>query len=352
MTSAITDGRALIFRVEGSVPIVIEHPAVLEARAQEKSYQPGQPAGIINNLSPTGTSRTSFNWKPRKAHAAHVVSQETEVVGSQRENRQEKSALILEPNFYQFTPFVQGQRIHDFLNPTRWYAGNVRYMEKTSFNTKKLEEEGYNAPDIDILAFQGWEQCDVVHLHTHGNAICRDPANPTPEGCTTYLTTGIHYSLDVFEEHRSEFMERKGHGLSISYGSIHEISKTIKAYEVVLLVDFFRYHYDSGELENMILSFSACEILFEADMAQALREVSQDSDLFAFTKSVWTGDSQKAYTRLYRDMIQKGLPAKDAFDRMPDDLKSGLKPSAVGYEPEIYNIPDDIEGVEEDYLQE
>lgn len=352
VTFTVTDGRALIFRVEGSVPIVIEHPAVLEARAQEESKQPGQPAVIKKNLSTTGASRTRFSWIPRKAHAAQVVSQETEVVGSQRENREEKSALILEPYFYQLTPFVQGQRIHDFLNPTRWYAGNVRYMEKTSFNTKNLEEEGYNAPDIDIRAFQGWDQYDVVHLHTHGNAICRDYANPTPEGCTTYLSTGIYYSTDFFEEHKSEFMDWKGHGLSIKVHSIPDIGKKINAYEVFLLPDFFRYHYDAGELENMILSFSACEVLFEADLVHALKEVSQDSDLFAFTRSVWTDDSQKAYTRLYRDMIEKGLTAEDAFKRMPEDLKSGLESIAVGYEPEMYNIPDDIEGVNNDYLQD
>jgi len=365
VTFTVTDGRVLVFRVDGSVPIIIEHPAVVAAQNQEGSNQPHSPHLTRNQFNSPDLSGIDMDWGPDEVQAAQVVSQETEVVGSQRDNREEKFAHVLEPYAFDFlspssADLVNGRDVSQILEAARWYADRVQYKENTSVDIDRLTKEGFSNPTVSLSDFEDWQKYDVVHLHTHGKAACEDPENIAPGNCTTYFSTGIFYTVSSVLENRSKFRERRGIGLEIIHSSIPEHNVETDVAEVAILPDFFRNTYSSGELENMILSFSSCEILFEADMHQALKQVSKDTDLFAFTRSVYTKDSTKAFTNLYRDMVEKGLSAEDAYDRMPQNMKEFQASSSIGYENQVYNIPEDRRDIdddgvielEKDYIQE
>lgn len=333
-----TDGRALVFRVDGSVPFIFEHPGIQPNAPDRK--QIGTTSLKSDKNEHEGGER---EWKfgIRTTHAQPVVSEETNVVGAQREEREEKRALVLSPYHWEFQPYDESPQVASTLGQMRWYNGRVTY-------------EANNTPEdknINLTDFLGWENYDTIHVATHGLSICPDPTNPV--GCTSFLYTGLEIPKENFEANRDKYEPYKGMG--VRFQPNRYVSKTtengivieksegdIASYDVVVLPDFFRQNYGGGKLKNKILFFSACEILAQGDMLNALKSATENSDLFAWTRVVYSGDAQAAANQLYEDMAQNGMSAEDAYEKLPDNMKLGLPSKATDYEPQLYDLGDEM----------
>lgn len=325
----ITDGRVIIYRVNGSVPIIVEHPGV----ATEASSTTGPNAMTHVDLDWQETlSSVSLPSLPAvpAAYAQPVISEPTDVVGSQRDNRNKKRALVLAPYEWHFGSDDDAPVAAEALRNTRWYEGNVTYVA----NANKTDQ------NVRVQDFLGWEQYDTIHVSTHGRSVC-----PHENACTTYLNSGVRIPEGDKENFIEQHGDLKGIGLGFVDTSDTDDDESVNQVELVVTADFFKSYYNSGSLKNKIFYFSACEILAQSDMFQALDAASDNSDFFSWTYSVQADDAMAVAADLYEKMAAQGQAAGDAYRRIPDDKKLNRPSDATNYDTgRIYGIEPDEEG--------
>lgn len=309
-----TDGRVIFFRVEDGLPIVVEHPG--EDNTQAHSSPPQNDArGNTNQTSPASIFGANI------AHAQAVVSQPTGVVGMQRENREQKNALLLAPYLWDFGTGDETPQVANILQQTRWYKDGVT----TITNPQK------DSQNVTVEDFASWADYDVVHLSTHGNSACK---NNDPDGlCKTYFQTGHRFDIENLDKIKEEYGSYLGVGLKAPERGDSGVA------EFIIMSDFIKNYYGGGKLKNQTVFLSACELLAQSDMKAAFETAGQNTDLFAWTYSVNVSDAKNAAVKLYRYMAADGQSAGKAFKRLPDGEKTGLPSSAADYNPfRRYNL--------------
>ena len=308
----VTDGRAIIYRVAGSVPIVVEHPGV-EGIARRPA--PVAPARYVPRLRlPVLSAPTNL--------AQTTISEATDVVGSQREDRNVKRALVLAPYQWQVGVYGDGVVAAQMLGATRWYKDNVTYVA----NTQQSDQ------NVTVEHFMNWSQYDTIHVNTHGKSLC-----PEEGACATYLMTGQRIPKDELDAFVARHPEIRGAGIGI-----RDRDEEI---ELVVFNDFFLNLYGPGSLQNKVIYFSACEILAESNMLDSLSAASENSDLFSWTYSVGADDAIAAARALYERMAKQGQSAGDAYERVPDGVKLGRPSHALDSDPyRHYGVEMDQEG--------
>lgn len=316
----ITDGRAIIYRVAGSVPFIVEHPGVAEVTRNESSRPGRWPPDVDLGDALTSLSLPAFPEVPA-VHAQPIVSEPTDVVGSQRADRNTKRALVLAPYLWQFGASDDAPVAAEALGNTRWYEGNVTYVANADETDR----------NVGIEHFMGWEQYDTIHVSTHGKSIC-----PEDQGCMTYLNTGYRVpetQRDAFAEQHSDL---KGVGVGFVDTRDTDENPDVNQIELVVVADFFKNYYGSGSLKNKVIYFSACEMLAQSDMLNALRTASENTDFFAWTYTVKAADARAVAEELYDKMAAQGQAAGDAYRRIPDGAKLGRPSEATGYDVGLY----------------
>jgi hypothetical protein len=308
----ITDGRAIIYRVDGSVPIVVEHPGVEGSARRPAAVAAARyvPRPLLLGLAvPTNLAQPT-------------ISDPTDVVGSQREDRNVKRALVLAPYQWQVGAYGDGVVAAEMLEATRGYKGNVTYIA----NAQQSDQ------NVTVEHFMGWDQYDVIHVNTHGRSLC-----PEEGTCQTYLMTGQRIPKDELDAFIAQHPEIKGVGIGLRDRG--------EGIELVVFNDFFLNVYGPGSLKNKIIYFSACEVLAQSNVLDSLAAASENSDFFSWTYSVQADDAMAAASALYEKMAAQGQSAGDAYERIPDNVKLNRPSHAAEYDPyRYYGVEADDEG--------
>jgi len=271
MAEVDSDALSLRFRLQGARGVWVLREAALSIPGDAT----GQAVSAVSAAASTGTVARS------------VVAEE----------KKEKKALVLSPYKHYFGQYDSASQIDAILEGTRGYEDRVEYLE----NKEELSSE------VNIGSFMGWGQYQVIFVSSHGRRLC--PEDGQGE-CRAVINAG---RTDVLLPGPGSEAE-KLHNLGLVGVEIRKKEK--KNYNsVVLTADFFRDQYRPG-LEDKLIFFDACQIYSEqaTDLAKAL--VGAGSVFFGWTDAVYSGESTETAVALFKDLAEKGYPAKVAYDRL------------------------------------
>ena len=232
------------------------------------------------------------------------------VVGEQKEDalRNQKKALILSPHQWHFGDGDDTRIAHQLLKSARDYENGITYKVNAS----------KNAGSITIDDYLSLDAYDFIFIGTHGSRVCevREGEVEIVRGghsnmCTTVVATGIHFRPEDKQKVQEQMNSRGIQGLAYSED------------EIYLKADFFSLNFSN--LENKIIIFSACETDQHNSLRNALSGLMSNGQGFLWSNVVYTNDAANAYQHLFDRLINYGETARQAFDEMPSNLKSGLR---------------------------
>ncbi|MBT8185673.1 MAG: hypothetical protein KJN76_12585 [Eudoraea sp.] len=295
-----TNTEAILFFIEGSVPMLIELP--------------GDPnAPITKGGSPAMTSAVSSNTLT--SLALPFLAEEDEgvnVVAKEKgeEEREEKKILLLSPYSEDFGSYDDVLAAHNHLNKNKNYESRITYK---------------NA-NITLEDFQDFNEYDLVHLSTHGLRFCSAPVfldnsivdylqDPPGNPCRTLLKSGVPHGeeFDTTEEM-----------LEILSQDIVYKDLIIYGWTNIYLKSSFFEHFYAGGVQDKIWIFSACELGQNNDLLNAMKLIHKDGHFFYWLNEVSAYDAFKAFDKFYKNLEEEGLDAKRAFEKTPDELRSNL----------------------------
>ena len=321
-----TDGRAIIYRVADSVPVVVEHPGV-EGVARRSPTVDSAP---VNGRSLASRVLAPARYVPPvlapESLSQPTIGESTDVVGWRRDDRNVKRALVLAPYQWHFDDNSDGLMAAEMLESTRWYKGRVTVIA----NPQQSDQ------NVTVQDFMNWDQYDTIHVDSHGKSICREGE----DFCRAYLNTGHRIPRSEFNAYVRQHPEIRG--VAIGFDPVGD------EIELLVLDDFFRLHYGPGALKNKVLYFSACEILAQSDVLKSFDAAGENSDLFAWTYTVNADDAFVAARAVYEGMTLQGQSAGDAYERVPDSIKLNRPSELPDYElARFYGVDGDGEKEEE-----
>lgn len=293
-----TGPEAVFFRLKNGPLMVIE--------AEEKSALSDEEVALevqeveIENKFELGT----------KGYVAKAQSsEEINVTANQKGDpaREEKSALVLAPNLWDFGSDDDGPIVKDILERNRNFEGNITYLSNPT--------KGAN--NVKLTDFIGWSKYDVVHLSTHGLVACKKATEGEIEIitagesnlCKTLIDTGFKF------KNKKEWKKAKD-----TVGRIPGVA--LSRTTMYLTPDFFTLMFGS-ELENTIITFSACEIGRRSDMVGAMSSIIENGHFMYWTNSVNADDASAVTKELYGNLVDKGMNAMKAYEEIDDSLKKG-----------------------------
>jgi hypothetical protein len=289
MAEVDSDELAVRFRLEGALGVWIFREAALGI--------PDSTGEAVSAVYPAfGTG----------VEALSVVAEETE----------EKKALVLSPAQWAFGQYDDAPDINEILKGTRGYEGRVIY----------LANDEPSAARVNFSSFMGWEQFQVIHVSSHGKRFC--PEDGQGE-CRAALYAG---RTDVLLPPGPGSEAEKLHNLDIVGVELQKFEN--RDYnDLVLTADFFRDQYPSG-LENKLIFFDACQIYSDqaTDLAEAV--LGSGSVFFGWSEVVYSVQSAETAVALYKDLSERGYPAKVAYQRL-GNLKTGTPWKAGENSPEL-----------------
>lgn len=334
---------AIVFFMEGSVPMLVELPA--------------KPNFKITKGTPTGSASLADN-----------LLEEQDVIANKRGDpeREYKKALILSPFLDEFKADDDGLVAYNYLKENKNYKEGITFLK----NRKSIE---------DILIYTTFADYDLVHLSTHGRKFCINPITKKKDysgemvfeiddfteetfaledifdendaltvfdaitgeeqdtnynvfldniSCSTLIQTGIEHGLDFKNLERFiEFLEDPDSNaphLVFGWKKIH------------LKASFFSQY---GVLNDKLWIFSACEMGQKDDLVQVMQNTHKNGSFLYWSNAVNPKDAYKAFDKFYENLAKEGLDIENSFDKIPDELKSNLESSIdVRKESEYHEI--------------
>ena len=303
-TIAQTNESAILFFIEGSVPMMIVLPGDQSKKAMTKGgggsvrkSQAAQSANLITSLS-----------------MALIGDEEelVDVVASEEgeDERQKKKALVIAPYSEDFGNYDDGLVAKRHLEKNKNYKGRVDYLTQ----------------ELTLETYANFTNYDLVHLSTHGERFCSDTqliinAKSIPleiagesSSCKILVDTGIIASeagQDLLDFVVSpEFIDYKDHTV-------------FKEGTFLLKSSFFDHFYADG-LENKIWVFSACELGQQSYLGESMVNIHNNGHFLYWENTVLADDAFTAFNEFYRNLVKEGLNADRSFNQIPAELKANL----------------------------
>jgi hypothetical protein len=221
-----------------------------------------------------------------------------------RPDSEEKRALVLSPFLWNFGPTDDGPRVANILRSTRGYEGRVTFASNASSRDT----------EVSVDSFRNLDRFDVVHVATHGIRLgCKE--GPCRAAIAAQVLQGPERTEDgvsTLKVHLSEFDDR---GLELAkVEGTRGLELDLKFTLIMLSADFFRG--SSGELQNTLIFFNACETLGSngTDLAEAVR--GDSSVYLGWDETVASDSAFAAALALYESLAEHGYPAEVAYDRL------------------------------------
>lgn len=219
----------------------------------------------------------------------HVVNDESDV----------KSAIVLSPAKWDFGTTDEGAEVAGILTATSGYAGRVDY----------LENESKESTEVGFEAYKGLDQYDVVHLSSHGAALCESGVcNGVVMGFDIQAIPGadLDAKIAAIDEPGIELIQDRD-GEDVGVG---------------LTADFFRANYPGG-LRDTVIYFSSCESLAQGsvDLVGALR--GPDSVFIGWDRSVDSGLARLASLAMYERLSAGGHTTQVALAQIEGLAEAG-----------------------------
>ena len=299
-----TNAEAILYFIEGSVPMLIELP-----RDPNAPLTKGSRKSISLAVNNSGINSVAAPLSVAEDEPINVVAYE-----KGEEQREEKKALIISPYISDFGNFDDGNLAYEYLSKNKNFKNGITHL--------KL--------NVTLESYASFEDFDLLHISTHGmrfdnpiQLILNGQIVPLEiEGVQNeskvLLNTGISTNLDIIEffdsEKHPEFSQFKDH-VVIDEGYFH------------LKSSFFDHFYGAG-LENKIWIFSACEMGQESDVSNSMNQIHTNGHFFYWLNQVDVPDAYKAFDKFYNNLEKEGLDAERAFEKIPDKFRSNL-PSSI-----------------------
>ncbi|MFW6074894.1 MAG: hypothetical protein ACOC9Y_04815, partial [Chloroflexota bacterium] len=287
IVEVLSDEDAMRFRIEGAPPAWVYDPTLVN---------PQEPETSATRLSLDPAMPLRHDFEPN------------DVVGQDRDNdgmtdEEPKKALILSPFRWEWGNNDEGRDLRDLLNDVRGYEGNVEYHENVE------DEDGEIDYEVALEMFQGWDEYDIVHVSTHGKAVCDFTSETSTEvKCRSTVNTGVETS-------RSEAGQSRFFG-----GGTQFDGETTR---IVLSDDFFQWTYPTG-LDDTIVFFSACESFPEeydpeivVDPSTVHETLAGIGGVFvAWDQPVLAGAAKEYAMYVYTYANSTGLPFEQAVEEV------------------------------------
>lgn len=252
-------------------------------------------------FAPSAYATRSGIGGARAQPVPHGAPAPSNVVGAGRDG---KRALVLSPSLYEFGEFDEGADVAGILAATRGYEGGVTHLANGS-------------PTDDTISFETYrnlDDYDVVHLSTHGAAVCDD------DGCFSGVQAFSFASIEA---------ALPGDTVDEKLGSITEVGVALGqdpktgALGVLLTADFFTTHYPGGLGDSMVY-VSACETMAPAgtDLVTAIR--GSEGVYVGWDRTVKSDDAANAAKELHRRLGEYGYTVGDAREEI-GDLATGAR---------------------------
>jgi len=337
-----SDG-AIVFFMEGSVPMLVELPA--------------KPNIKISKGTSTGSASLTEN-----------LLEEQDVIAYKRGDpeREHKKALILSPFLDEFKSDDDGLVAYNYLKENKNYKGGITFLK----NRKSIE---------DILIYTTFADYDLVHLSTHGRKFCINPITKKKDysGEMVFeiddLTEETFALEDLFDEHdaltvfdaitgeeqdtnNNEYLDNISCSTLIQTGIEHGLDfKNLESFiefledpdsnaphlvfgwkKIHLKASFFSQY---GVLNDKLWIFSACEMGQKDDLVQVMENTHENGSFLYWSNAVNPKDAYIAFDKFYENLAKEGLDIEKSFDKIPDELKSNLESSIdVRKESEYHEI--------------
>jgi len=215
------------------------------------------------------------------------------------EDPEAKHALVLAPFKYQFGDQDDGAPVAQLLRTVRGYDGRVTYLE----NPTK------GSTNVGIQQFFGWEDYDVIHVASHGAAICDQTR------CSGIIETGDIYSS------AQDLLQITEAGVN----TVHIAGDDAR--HLGLSADFFRHQYPGG-LTRAIIFFNACQTFGGGDFPDtSLGDslIGENSVYLGWTNTVRSDHARSAALAFYQKMSDTGISAQRSADDLGDLAFSRFK---------------------------
>lgn len=298
-----TNNSAILFFIEGSVPMLIELPIKEDKRGLTKG------GGGSYTQSPSTQSANLFSSIALTSFADN--DELVDVIASDKgeDDRQEKKALILSPYLSQFGNDDDGLVARKYLEKNKNYKGRVDHISS----------------NLSFDNYTGFDEYDLVHISAHGLRFCdaESFANQQIEivtagesnYCRTLIDTGIKHNFESEEDMHNFYKDPK---------NIKYVGNIIFDEDTFLLKNsFFDEFYGSG-VKNKIWIFSACELGQNSDLGETMRSIHKNGHFFYWLNTVYAENAYSAFENFYKNLVKEGLDAKKAFEKIPTELRSNL----------------------------
>jgi len=298
-----TNNSAILFFIEGSVPMLIELPTEENKRRLTKGGGGSHTQSLSTQSSNLFSSMALTSFSNDDDLVDVIASEKGE------DDRQEKKALILSPYLSEFGNNDDGLVAKKYLEKNKNYKGNVDHI------STNLSLENYTA----------FDDYDLVHISAHGLRFCdekkiaSDQLEIVTSGnsnyCRTLIDTGIKHNFENEEDMQSFYLDPK---------NIKYVSNIIHHEDTFFLKSsFFDEFYGSG-LKNKIWVFSACELGQRSDLSETMKNIHTNGHFFYWLNTVYAEDAYPAFDKFYKNLVKEGLDAKKAFEKIPVELRSNL----------------------------
>jgi hypothetical protein len=308
--------RYVSFRVDGMSPAIFDDvtlvndplpeassPTVLRPpRSKFDTARPARPEVHVKESGTTPGKQRSPDHPESASGRTGPVPRVEEVVGEDSnsdgkvDQKDIKRGLVMAPYEWQFAPNDESADLAQRLELLPSYTGNVVFK-------RNLNREDTNIVLEDWLALGAY---DAVAISTHGSRDCEilpDLSNR----CDIWISSGVEYDFT-----NPPPISLKGARISLAFDENDEQTPTYG--RVALSTDFFRFFY-AGDLDNQLVSFSACESGNSegGDLAAAM-----GGDGFVMTGWTEVVPTSAAFPTMlaFYEELSKGLTANEAFDNI------------------------------------
>jgi len=238
---------------------------------------------------------------------------DSNVVAAQRDNRQDKKALVLVPYEWEFgtddDALVALKKLKDHRN----YKGGITYK------SNKTESE----QNITLDDYASFDTYDLIHFSSHGSKTCilrKDEIEIISGGesnmCYTFLSSGVKIKKKDLLDFKEQLIAKGFQGLAFSP------SEKEGWFDVDLRPQFFKTQYSS--LQNKLIIFSACELGQNKDLHNTFESILENGQMFYWQNVVNAEDAKVAFEMLYDRMLKYGETAPVSFNNIPPNLKDNL----------------------------
>jgi hypothetical protein len=235
------------------------------------------------------------------------------VVAAQRDNRQNKKALVLVPYEWQFGTDDDALVALNKLKNHRNYKGGITYKANKTASQQNISLDDYAT----------FDNYDLIHFSSHGSNTCilrKDEIEIISGGesnmCYTFLSSGIKILKKDLLAFKKQLVVKGFQGLAFSP------SEEEGWFDVDLRPQFFKTRYSS--LQNKLIIFSACELGQNKDLQNTFESILENGQMFYWQNVVNAEDAKVAFEMLYDRMLKYGETAPVSFNNIPPNLKDNL----------------------------